>query len=58
LELASPTATGFFIVLKLAGITHGFGWAPRVAHISMTAAPVKNNLSLFIILDFKLSLNI
>jgi len=39
--------------LKLAGVTHGFGWALRDTQKRIIAVPVKNNLSFFIILDFK-----
>jgi hypothetical protein len=51
--LTSPTATGFFIDLKLSGTTHGFGCAIKDVFISITAEPIRSNLSRFIILRFK-----
>jgi hypothetical protein len=41
-------AIGFFIALKLAGTTHGFGWATKVAVNNKTATLVKNSLIVFI----------
>jgi hypothetical protein len=45
-------ATGFAIDLKLAGTTHGLGWATNAVLSNKTAAPVNKSFIVFIIIWF------
>jgi hypothetical protein len=52
LVLASPFATGFAIDLKLAGTTHGLGWATSEALRTSIAELKKISFKVFIMIWF------